>query len=139
MATKPTNDIVNHFFFWNKLILTLKVDISNQSEPKKQYKIQIWKKKLHNAPNIIMKLQQRLRPWSKNLKTRQNLKEVCLSNLSVFEKKLRSKNHVLVHFTPWKQHTSPFLCFFKKNDFESKNLLRVRFWVDKYEMHQILI
>ena len=41
---------------------------------------------------------------------------------------LHSKNHLLVHLTPWKRHTLHFSCFSKKHDFVLKITLLVRFW-----------
>ena len=58
----------------------------------------------------------------------QNLK---IFDVPVFGKMFASKNNVLVHFTSWKRPIWYFSFFFKKHDFQLKNPLRVRFWIEK--------
>ena len=122
---------------------TLTEDIIVQSEPEIQDKNQILESKFwtlsdfdmklsqsgriliwsfYNASDLGLKKIQRVRFWAENFSTCQILKNVCIP-----------KNHVLVHFTPWKRHTWHFSCFFWKHDFELKFSLRDRFWIEKIQ------
>ena len=102
---------IQHFRFWNKIFTTSQ--------------ILIWK--FYSASVFGLKKIQRFKFWIKSFSTSQILK-IC-SGL---------KNHVFVHFTPWERHIFHFLSCFKKHDFELKNSLRVRFWIEKKTTRQIL-
>ena len=80
--------------------------------------ILIWK--FHNASDFGLEKIRRVGFWNK-----------IFSKCQIFKKCLHPKNHVLVHYTPWKRHNLHFSSLFRKHDLELKTSSGVRFWFKK--------
>ena len=77
--------------------------------------------------------------WKKKQRVRFWIK--TFSKCPILKNCLHSKNHILIHFTPWKRHFLHFSCVLKSmvlywklhyvSDFELEKIQRVRFWIEK--------
>ena len=132
-------------------ILNWKKYNASDFDLKELERVRFWKKFFFVLSDFQWKFLQRVRFWNKNNTTRQILTWKFYNASDFGYKKLQhvglwiknfstchisksfphSKNHVLIHFTPWKRHILHLSWFFKKHDFVLKISLRVRFWIEK--------
>ena len=92
-----------------------------QSKNNTTRQILIWK--FYNASDFNLKKLQQVRFWIKIF--------FDLSDFEISKNFPHSKNHILVHFTPWKRHILHLSWFHRKLDFALKISLRVRFWIER--------
>ena len=105
-------------------------DNASQFDLKIFERVRFWVSMKHSSFDFELRKAQSVRFRNKNFSNCQILTENLHSKIDCFS--------VLIAFTPWKLCILHFLRFFEKQNFESKNVQRVRFW-KKITECQILI